>query len=111
MSFPGTEVLLVCVRGQGGCMTHKTGPCDGWCLCSGSCRQQGLPQLFAQLSSSALLAVNPAPLSSAGKELREDNKDYQQVLLDVRRSLRRFPPGEREGRAMGLLPGLSSLGG
>lgn len=33
---------------------------------------------------------------SAGKELREDNKDYQQVLLDVRRSLRRFPPGEGE---------------
>lgn len=34
----------------------------------------------------------------AGKELREDNKDYQQVLLDVRRSLRRFPPGERGTR-------------
>ncbi|XP_053556256.1 TBC1 domain family member 20 [Bombina bombina] len=28
-----------------------------------------------------------------GPELRVDNKDYQQVLLDVRRSLRRFPPG------------------
>ncbi|XP_074067921.1 TBC1 domain family member 20 isoform X2 [Macrotis lagotis] len=26
------------------------------------------------------------------KSLREDSKDYQQVLLDVRRSLRRFPP-------------------
>lgn len=31
---------------------------------------------------------------SERKELREDNKDFQQVLLDVRRSLRRFPPGE-----------------
>nr|XP_006639785.1 PREDICTED: TBC1 domain family member 20 [Lepisosteus oculatus] len=30
-----------------------------------------------------------------GAELRENNKDYQQVLLDVRRSLRRFPPGAR----------------
>ena len=51
---------------------------------------------------------------SAGKELREDNKDYQQVLLDVRRSLRRFPPGERgfsssrspgEGLCRGAPPG------
>lgn len=25
---------------------------------------------------------------------RENNKDYNQVLLDVQRSLRRFPPGE-----------------
>lgn len=24
------------------------------------------------------------------------SKDYQQVLLDVRRSLRRFPPGEKQ---------------
>uniref|UniRef100_W5MI52 TBC1 domain family, member 20 n=1 Tax=Lepisosteus oculatus TaxID=7918 RepID=W5MI52_LEPOC len=31
-----------------------------------------------------------------GAELRENNKDYQQVLLDVRRSLRRFPPGEMQ---------------
>ncbi|NXX59483.1 TBC20 protein, partial [Scopus umbretta] len=44
-----------------------------------------------------LLSVNTddLPPLPAGKELREDNKDYQQVLLDVRRSLRRFPPGER----------------
>ncbi|KAG8567288.1 hypothetical protein GDO81_013565 [Engystomops pustulosus] len=28
-----------------------------------------------------------------GPELRVNNKDYEQVLLDVRRSLRRFPPG------------------
>lgn len=58
---------------------------------------------------------------SAGKELREDNKDYQQVLLDVRRSLRRFPPGERgfsSSRsaggmvcAMGLLLAQTLLGG
>lgn len=26
---------------------------------------------------------------------RENNKDYNQVLLDVQRSLRRFPPGKR----------------
>lgn len=25
---------------------------------------------------------------------RENNKDYNQVLLDVQRSLRRFPPGK-----------------
>ncbi|XP_030068739.1 TBC1 domain family member 20 isoform X1 [Microcaecilia unicolor] len=31
----------------------------------------------------------PAP----GEMLRENSKDFQQVLLDVRRSLRRFPPG------------------
>nr|XP_033819270.1 TBC1 domain family member 20 isoform X1 [Geotrypetes seraphini] len=36
-----------------------------------------------------------------GEALRENSKDFQQVLLDVRRSLRRFPPGmpneQREG--------------
>ncbi|KAG8524157.1 TBC1 domain family member 20 [Galemys pyrenaicus] len=44
--------------------------------------------------------VSDPPLVS-GKNLRQMSKDYQQVLLDVRRSLRRFPPGmpeeEREG--------------
>ncbi|KAG8447273.1 hypothetical protein GDO86_014658 [Hymenochirus boettgeri] len=41
-----------------------------------------------------LLNVNVEDLTPApGPELRVDNKDYQQVLLDVRRSLRRFPPG------------------
>ncbi|NXH13799.1 TBC20 protein, partial [Bucco capensis] len=41
-----------------------------------------------------LLSVNTDDLPPLpGKELRENNKDYQQVLLDVRRSLRRFPPG------------------
>lgn len=50
---------------------------------------RALPGTFALLHNYLL------PLLSAGKELREGNKDYQQVLLDVRRSLRRFPPGER----------------
>ncbi|XP_028667824.1 TBC1 domain family member 20 [Erpetoichthys calabaricus] len=41
-----------------------------------------------------LLNVNTTNLpGKPGKELRENNKDYNQVLLDVRRSLRRFPPG------------------
>uniref|UniRef100_A0A7P0TAF7 TBC1 domain family member 20 n=1 Tax=Homo sapiens TaxID=9606 RepID=A0A7P0TAF7_HUMAN len=46
-----------------------------------------------------LLNVNandPPPIS--GKNLRQMSKDYQQVLLDVRRSLRRFPPGHEERR-------------
>lgn len=33
-------------------------------------------------------------LSFPEKVDRENNKDYNQVLLDVQRSLRRFPPGE-----------------
>lgn len=41
-----------------------------------------------------LLNVNTEDLPPPpGEELRQNNKDYQQVLLDVRRSLRRFPPG------------------
>ncbi|KAM4841854.1 TBC1 domain family member 20 [Thomomys bottae] len=49
-----------------------------------------------------LLNVNTSdPPPEPGKDLRQISKDYQQVLLDVRRSLRRFPPGmpdeEREG--------------
>lgn len=108
VSFPHTEVPLVSecaavqVRGQGGHVMYKKGDIQ-WggmsvCAASSSCLQQG----FAQLPHPALF---PVPLHysvliiflffSAGKELREDNKDYQQVLLDVRRSLRRFPPGER----------------
>ncbi|XP_038605990.1 TBC1 domain family member 20 [Tachyglossus aculeatus] len=43
--------------------------------------------------------THPPPLP--GKELRETSPDFQQVFLDVRRSLRRFPPGmpaeQREG--------------
>ncbi|KAM6339931.1 TBC1 domain family member 20 isoform 9-T13 [Alca torda] len=51
-----------------------------------------------------LLSVNTddLPPLPAGKELREDNKDYQQVLLDVRRSLRRFPPGMPDDQREGL---------
>ncbi|XP_022350253.1 TBC1 domain family member 20 isoform X2 [Enhydra lutris kenyoni] len=50
-----------------------------------------------------LLNVNtndPPPIS--GKDLRQVSKDYQQVLLDVRRSLRRFPPGMPEQQREGL---------
>uniref|UniRef100_A0A8C6DXV7 TBC1 domain family member 20 n=1 Tax=Moschus moschiferus TaxID=68415 RepID=A0A8C6DXV7_MOSMO len=50
-----------------------------------------------------LLNVNtsdPPPIS--GKNLRQMSKDYQQVLLDVRRSLRRFPPGMPEEQREGL---------
>ncbi|NXX41261.1 TBC20 protein, partial [Tricholaema leucomelas] len=50
-----------------------------------------------------LLSVNTDDLPPLpGKELREDNKDYQQVLLDVRRSLRRFPPGMPDEQREGL---------
>ncbi|XP_067904718.1 TBC1 domain family member 20 isoform X1 [Heterodontus francisci] len=41
-----------------------------------------------------LLNINTHDLTpKPGPELRQNNKDYQQVLLDVQRSLRRFPPG------------------
>ncbi|XP_068006329.1 TBC1 domain family member 20 [Melanerpes formicivorus] len=51
-----------------------------------------------------LLSVNSddLPPLPARKELREDSKDYQQVLLDVRRSLRRFPPGMPDDQREGL---------
>ncbi|XP_062445346.1 TBC1 domain family member 20 isoform X2 [Rhea pennata] len=50
-----------------------------------------------------LLSVNTDDLPPLpGKELRENNKDYQQVLLDVRRSLRRFPPGMPDDQREGL---------
>ncbi|XP_063003485.1 TBC1 domain family member 20 isoform X2 [Elgaria multicarinata webbii] len=50
-----------------------------------------------------LLNVNTEDLPPPpGEELREDNKDYQQVLLDVRRSLRRFPPGMPDEQREGL---------
>lgn len=41
-------------------------------------------------------------LDKPGAALRENNKDYQQVLLDVRRSLRRFPPGMPDDQREGL---------
>ncbi|KAG7478285.1 hypothetical protein MATL_G00078970 [Megalops atlanticus] len=37
-----------------------------------------------------------------GEDLRENHKDYHQVLLDVRRSLRRFPPGMPDEQREGL---------
>ncbi|XP_030319044.1 TBC1 domain family member 20 isoform X2 [Calypte anna] len=50
-----------------------------------------------------LLSINTDDLPPLpGKELREDNKDFQQVLLDVRRSLRRFPPGMPDDQREGL---------
>ncbi|XP_059561781.1 TBC1 domain family member 20 isoform X1 [Myotis daubentonii] len=54
-----------------------------------------------------LLNVNindPPPIS--GKNLRQMSKDYQQVLLDVRRSLRRFPPGEKLSPSVLLYGGM-----
>lgn len=66
----------------------------GW-LCSGSCpgpARAALPDL----------CLSPALLPSLGLEVRQNHKDYQQVLLDVRRSTCRFPPGEgRGGRGAG----------
>ncbi|MBN3279678.1 TBC20 protein, partial [Polyodon spathula] len=41
-------------------------------------------------------------LDKPGAALRENSKDYQQVLLDVRRSLRRFPPGMPDEQREGL---------
>lgn len=41
-----------------------------------------------------LYQLRPFFLFFADKVERENNKDYNQVLLDVQRSLRRFPPGE-----------------
>lgn len=50
-----------------------------------------------------LLNVNTSdPPPTSGKNLRQLSKDYQQVLLDVRRSLRRFPPGMPEEQREGL---------
>ncbi|XP_066482246.1 TBC1 domain family member 20 [Tiliqua scincoides] len=50
-----------------------------------------------------LLNVNTEDLPPPpGEELRQNNKDYQQVLLDVRRSLRRFPPGMPDEQREGL---------
>ncbi|KAE8574220.1 hypothetical protein XENTR_v10003334 [Xenopus tropicalis] len=46
-------------------------------------------QVWPRLLNVSVEELPPA----AGPDLRLGNKDYQQVLLDVRRSLRRFPPG------------------
>nr|XP_032830351.1 TBC1 domain family member 20 [Petromyzon marinus] len=44
-----------------------------------------------------LLSIDAHALPlTPGKDLRENNKDYNQVLLDVRRSLRRFPAGMQD---------------
>ncbi|MBN3303480.1 TBC20 protein, partial [Amia calva] len=43
-----------------------------------------------------LLSVNVYDLpAKPGKDVRENHKDFDQVLLDVRRSMRRFPKGMR----------------
>ncbi|XP_045151355.1 TBC1 domain family member 20 isoform X3 [Echinops telfairi] len=50
-----------------------------------------------------LLNVNTSDLPLlSGRSLRQISKDYQQVLLDVRRSLRRFPPGMPDEQREGL---------
>ncbi|XP_063815157.1 TBC1 domain family member 20 [Pseudophryne corroboree] len=46
-------------------------------------------QVWPRLLNVSTEDLPPPP----GPELRVNNKDYEQVLLDVRRSLRRFPPG------------------
>ncbi|XP_075032633.1 TBC1 domain family member 20 [Mixophyes fleayi] len=46
-------------------------------------------QVWPRLLNVSTEELPPPP----GPELRVNNKDYEQVLLDVRRSLRRFPPG------------------
>ncbi|XP_072855744.2 TBC1 domain family member 20 isoform X1 [Pogona vitticeps] len=44
-----------------------------------------------------LLSVNVYSLPpKPGREVRQNHKDYNQVVLDVRRSVRRFPPGMPE---------------
>uniref|UniRef100_A0A8C1XT37 Zgc:63863 n=1 Tax=Cyprinus carpio TaxID=7962 RepID=A0A8C1XT37_CYPCA len=43
-----------------------------------------------------LLSINVYNLpAKPSKDVREDHKDYRQVVLDVRRSMRRFPKGMR----------------
>ncbi|ROI69410.1 TBC1 domain family member 20 [Anabarilius grahami] len=43
-----------------------------------------------------LLSINMYSLpAKPSKDVREDHKDYRQVVLDVRRSMRRFPKGMR----------------
>uniref|UniRef100_A0A1A7XCL8 TBC1 domain family member 20 n=1 Tax=Iconisemion striatum TaxID=60296 RepID=A0A1A7XCL8_9TELE len=50
-----------------------------------------------------LLNVPPHLLDQEPEKVeREDNKDYNQVLLDVQRSLRRFPPGMPDEQREGL---------
>lgn len=44
-----------------------------------------------------LLSVNVYDLpAKPGKDARQDHKDFNQVVLDVRRSMRRFPKGMRD---------------
>lgn len=50
--------------------------------------------LSGEHANVALRATLMLILSFLDKVDRENNKDYNQVLLDVQRSLRRFPPGE-----------------
>ncbi|KAM9859618.1 TBC1 domain family member 20 [Aulostomus maculatus] len=50
-----------------------------------------------------LLNVTPQVLDHEPETVeRENNKDYNQVLLDVQRSLRRFPPGMPDEQREGL---------
>lgn len=50
-----------------------------------------------------LLNVSPHVLEQEPETVdRENNKDYNQVLLDVQRSLRRFPPGMPDEQREGL---------
>ncbi|XP_053106777.1 TBC1 domain family member 20-like isoform X2 [Hemicordylus capensis] len=51
----------------------------------------------------------PGCAARAGREVRQNHKDYHQVLLDVRRSTRRFPPGMPEEQRQILQEQLTDL--
>lgn len=57
--------------------------------------QQIVATLFSSSMSTWLSFVLFGVFISVETVERENNKDYNQVLLDVQRSLRRFPPGKR----------------
>lgn len=54
----------------------------------------GLIHLIDQYSTLNLTLCHFFALIDSGKDVRENHKDYNQVLLDVRRSMRRFPRGK-----------------
>uniref|UniRef100_A0A670J1V6 TBC1 domain family member 20 n=1 Tax=Podarcis muralis TaxID=64176 RepID=A0A670J1V6_PODMU len=57
-----------------------------------------------------LLGVNVYSLPpKPGREVRQNHKDCHQVLLDVRRSIRRFPPGMQEEQRQALQEQLTDI--
>lgn len=55
---------------------------------------EGLIYLIDHYSTLNLILCHFIALIDSGKDVRENHKDYNQVLLDVRRSMRRFPRGK-----------------